>query len=442
MIIPEQKSNKDEVGYSKVVTQLSSVDLFRNGLSKQKKWIFLSLSLVIFVLLMTIFFSDYNVAHHWIELLVHTLLGLRTQPTIDMLITQQNHTVSDICTNGVPGLRVNLNLSSTCVGIKVYLLLTHQHDEETNVNHFFRETIMPISTWLSSCFHDKQKICYFFQSSLNYFRNSSQQSKKPGHNLFFNAMKSETCHKEIFIDQKITVSNFMAKSPVQLCSVHITNHHVKVAAERYLIGSTKEQRLKSFENIKSGASKLMNKISLLDHNANNKRTIIIYTREDGAFGRRLLNGDEISSLLQHNFPNMRVILVRNLLGDNNTNTSNNYAYNLFREASIFIGPHGGWMPNILFTKTNSLILVIERQPEVVLTFKSWDYFFTIDPNITINLLTSVTTNDLHSSVDREMAKYFIPTEIQLTRRSDVYLKNISNVIRKIKDHSTYHDWDV
>jgi hypothetical protein len=341
------------------------------------------------------------------------------------------------------GLKISGNRWKCSVGsiLNIYFILQHQHDELDNFNHFFRQTIMPLTTWMTACAVNTQhyRKCYFTVSSVQYFRASVKPWEVIEHNLFFDAITKEFCNETNWLnDNQFAIMSAYSSWWLGGCTLMAKNYHTKGAGERYLIGSSDHDKQATFDVINSSVANLVNSRYDL-HFQNEKRnhtarkTIVIYTREDAKLGRKLLNGNHVATVLRHQFPHMQVLLVDKLVSNA---TNSNEFYSLFSTASVFIAPHGGWMPNVLFMQKNALVLTIQREDQELFHFKVWDLFFE-SPAITV-LLLNEEGQKMQSQLDRDIEKYFVPTVLIRDKIGNVELLNLTNIVSAIRNHFAHN----
>lgn len=167
------------------------------------------------------------------------------------------------------------------------------------------------------------------------------------------------------------------------CHVSITLRYEVGNEEHKLLGApNKEDRNEIFTSYKRGAMELLNlpytRKDHFDLDKSYQKNIVIYSRQlDGDAGRRIVKPEIFADKLRTALPEFNVILIHGL-----TKLTIAERITLFDSASVFIAPHGGWAPNMMFMNDERsfyprLVLTLEKPwlPVARFSYDEWDAKF-------------------------------------------------------------------
>lgn len=352
-----------------------------------------------------------------------------------------NQLEDNSCKIGFPGFKVSyLNYpQNECTKksiIRIQFKYDYQSDEYDNPHHFFRETIMPMNTWLTSCSYPKEKIlCEYVYTSNQVFENQATKS------ILQNAVWDKFCLSVDSYNAKLhfssrwlqplyTMVNILLSQNQFYCLVEVNKYHLIGAKEREVIGASETLLRKSFSTLISSVksySLLKNYQLNLNYSylTSTRRRIVIYDRQDNTQGCALLNSREVLNKLTHQLSDRYDIQLIHSLPHSNKDE----LYYLFSTTSVFIAPSGGWMPNVLMMTHDSLVIIIGYAGG---GRYSWDGFFQFSDNLKIAQLL-----DQNEIID-PTSSYQIFTSVTSVpgnkRRDDFEIGDVQNISKFIASH--------
>ena len=280
----------------------------------------------------------------------------------------------------------NLDVRSCLTASKIAYLNIHFKETQHcyNINHHFQEVMWPITAYIAECIKPIPLFCSLGQIAADHFYRLGEKSTSP---LFSRASKVfPTFLFKSFLEDNCLAQDWYTNISLYQpkCFVTITLGNEFGLEEHKLRGApNKEDRNEIFQSYKRGAMRLLNLTDTrkehFDLDPSYQRNIIIYTRKhDGDNGRLLIKPEKFADDLRAALPSFTVILIHDL-----TKLSIVERYKLFDSATVFIAPHGGWAPNMMFMNDHRtfyprLVLSIEKPwlPVARFSYEVWDKQFT------------------------------------------------------------------
>lgn len=217
------------------------------------------------------------------------------------------------------------------------------------------------------------------------------------------------------------------------CVIHISNTPIKT------LNHPIEIREQVFSMLQQEGVKLLNLdykklYPITNPKLNVMKNIIVYNRNDAFNYRRLLNSNEIVKKLSKVFNNYNVIELHAIPH----NISD--IIPLFSQAHVFIGPHGGWIPNIVFAPKDAIIMILQNSL-MKPAFNVWDITFRTNVLNVIDVRPYDTRHIESKEVQEEDGALYCKLEYDgmIVLKSNVTISDIScisNYLSKYLDMST------
>ena len=297
------------------------------------------------------------------------------------------YSADDVCSYGLPGLYPSLShhVDSCRQQNEVHIdfELLQQSDEYDNINHHFRETLMPLAVWMESCGfrRDARRVCHLGRLASEYTLTYHEGAHigTGSHQLILNSILSRYCSTVSWV--RTSYSTYLLDwtlgllSPQGSCRVVLKTDHVVGSVERELVGVPRAVKLRAFRSIREGAHLYLNATEKPVHKAASPphRNVVLYTRED--VKRRMVGAEGVAAELGRELLSLRY-RVRVVRGLDSLDAAQLHA--LFASTTVLIAPHGGWTPNVLFMPDNATVFSLDRRAlgaAAVDVFLEWDYFF-------------------------------------------------------------------
>lgn len=187
--------------------------------------------------------------------------------------------------------------------------------------------------------------CYLF-SNIGKVDLDFNRSKGRMHHFLIQAMLNRICKKQLYDD-----------SVLPNCLLEVRNSISKTISYPLLVRET------IYNIIRTEG------FSIIGHHIPFRNNIItIYNRFDALNHRCLVNAEYVAQILKKSLPNYEVDIVHKI--SNNISVS----IHLFSSSKIFIAPHGGWIPNVIFSPDNGIIFILQKNM-LKPAFNMWDITF-------------------------------------------------------------------